>query len=142
LANNDDCNFQTNQAEVEGNISKIWSRSNGDIIFRLAVYDEFTDLLNEKDDIGRDKRKPHFVTVVVPKGRVNERLVNLSKGDHVRVCGHLRDETYFESLRDFLLKAKAEHLLDCLPADVSPLEIRSGRVATQIITSSLVHFTR
>lgn len=141
MANND-TNFQANQAELEGHISKIWSRQNGDVIFRLAVYDEYTELLGEKDRAGRDRRKPHFVTVVVPKGRVNNRPVDLCKGDHVRVVGHLRDETYFETLRDFLLKAKAEHLLASLPPDVSPLEIKSGRVATQIISSSLVHFTR
>ncbi len=141
MANND-TNFQANQAEVEGNISKIWSRQNGDVIFRLAVYDEHTELLGEKDDAGRDRRKPHFVTVVIPRGRVDDRPVNLSKGDHVRVSGHLRDETYFENLRDFLLKAKAEYLLTILPPDVAPMEIKSGRVATQIISSALVHFTR
>lgn len=142
MVSSDDNNFHVNRVEAEGNITKLWSRSNGDILFRLAVYDEHTELLGETDAAGREKRKPHFLTVVVEDGKVGGRAVNLQKGDHVRVSGYLRDEVYFETLREFLLKAKAESVLNLLSQDVSAFNIKSGRVATQVVIDSLVQFTR
>jgi len=129
--------FHVNRVDVEGIVTRVYDRR-GDVLARLAMYDRFSEVLQPAEDGRLPKRKAHYVTVRFPGGKTADgRAVSLSAKDHVRVSGFLRDDSYSESLRQFLLKAKLVERIDHETDD----EVRVGRVATYVIAETLIRFS-
>jgi hypothetical protein len=129
--------FHVNSVEVEGIVTKVWDRES-DVFARLAIYDENAEVLEPAKDGGLPKRRAHYVTLQFVGGKTSDgSAVSLSARDHVRVTGYLRDSAYSESLATFLRKAKKIDRIEDRD-DV----VRVGRVATYVVVSTMIRFSR
>jgi ABC-type branched-subunit amino acid transport system substrate-binding protein len=129
--------FHVNSVDVEGIVTKVWDR-NTDVFARLAIYDEFSEVLEPAEDGGLPKRQAHYVTLQFSDGKTADGApVSISVKDHVRVTGYLRDAPYSESLTTFLRKAKKFKRIEDRDDNV-----RVGRVATYVVVRTLIRFSR
>lgn len=113
--------FDVNQVEFTGVVTKIWSRSNGDVYARIA----FGDLASEEEEDTSPR-----LTLRLPQGQVQREDISLLKGDVLRVSGYLGDTTQWETLRDFLLKAREPDLIEKIP-ELAPA---SGAQVKRVVT--------
>lgn len=120
--------FDGNQVEFTGIVTKIWSRSNGDVFARIAFRDTSTD---EEDDTS-----PRL-TLKLTNGQVGGQDVSLLKGDVLHVTGYLSDTTQWETLRDFLLKAREPDLIEKIPELAAASEAQVKRVITCVTAEAL-----
>lgn len=120
--------FDGNQVEFTGIVTKIWSRSNGDVYARVAFGDPAAD---EEDDTS-----PRL-TLKLTNGQVNGQDVSLLKGDVLHVTGYLSDTTQWETLRDFLLKAREPDLIEKIPELAAASEAQVKRVITCVTAEAL-----
>src|SRR5512133_2071242 len=62
-----------NVVELEGVVANV-SKHEGDLYVRMAIYDQWTPIVDEeKGKNGRPRRRPHYVTVVFPGSMVSGR---------------------------------------------------------------------
>jgi primosomal replication protein N len=125
--------FDANQVELVGLVTKIWARSSGDVFARLSLGEP--PLPEDADPQGRacDPR----MTVLLPGGQVNGRDISLQKGDALLIEGFLSDMTLWESLGDFLLKARQAGLYERIPELAPAMGVQVKRIATCVIPEAL-----
>ncbi|MBI9047105.1 MAG: hypothetical protein JEZ06_21645 [Anaerolineaceae bacterium] len=89
--------FDLNRTGVTGQITKIWSRRDGNVYAGL--------------DLEPGKERGLQATLLLVNGEVNGEMVSLMTGDQVSVSGWVQDVPYEETLQDFLVRAKKPDLL-------------------------------
>ena len=124
--------FDGNQVELTGLVTKIWARSSGDVFARLSIGEATQEEGNSKPGM-LDAR----LTLQLPNGQVNGQDISLLKGDVLHVTGYLRDMTQWETLRDFLLKARQVSLLERVPELSQALDAQVKRMVTCVIPECL-----
>jgi hypothetical protein len=125
--------FDANQVEFSGLVTKIWSRSTGDVFARIMIGDD-----SEKDE---DNPEPGAVdarlTLRLPNGQVNGQDISLLKGDALHVTGYLSDITQWETLRDFLLKIRQLDLIERIPELAPAINAQVKRLLTCVFPDTL-----
>jgi len=131
-----------NEVTIEGVITKTWVKEN-QLFARMAIYDQYTKSDDGRDGKrGRSWRKPHYVSLQFPDGKVDGREVKLNDKDRIRVNGFIRESHYSESLALFLMRNKKIGLLENVPNADDVRNVRSPRVATYVIVNSMLQFTK
>lgn len=124
--------FDGNQVELTGLVTKIWARSTGDVFARLSV----GEISQDEGNYEPTTFDAHL-TLQLPNGQVNGQDISLLKGDLLHVTGYLRDITQWETLRDFLLKARQVSLLERVPELSQALDAQVKRMVTCVIPECL-----
>lgn len=96
--------FDLNHVTTAGTIAKLWGR-NRDVFLRLRV--SLRGDAQETDDA-----YSCYVTVRIPNGTIDGKLITLLPGAAVSVEGYLTHANYDETLRRFLNVAGAEDFLE------------------------------
>ncbi len=119
--------------DLAGHVTKIWSRSTGDVFARIDT--GATDAEKELDTIPNqvDPR----LTLRLPGGQVGGRDVSLLKGDALHITGYLDDLPQWETLRDFLLKAREEELVKRIPELLAASSAQVKRSVTCVVPETL-----
>jgi primosomal replication protein N len=125
--------FDCNQVELVGFVTKIWARSTGDIFTRLTIGEDSGD---EKDQPASDAVDAHL-TLLLQGGQVKGKDISLIKGDVVQVNGYLHDMAQWETLADFLLKARQMSLMERIPELSKAMDACVKRILTCVIPDSL-----
>jgi primosomal replication protein N len=125
--------FDTNQAEICGMVTKIWARSSGDVYVRVMI----SECPPAQDDTLEGRAFDTRLTLLLPKGQVNGQDLSLLRGDLLHVNGYLADITQWETMRDFLLKARQPGLVERVPELAPALGVRLKRVLTCVIPETL-----
>ena len=125
--------FDCNQVELVGFVTKIWARSSGDIFARLAIGEDSGDEKDPPESSAVDAR----LTLLLPGGQVNGKDISLIKGDAIQVSGYLNDIPQWDTLGDFLLKARQLSLIERVPELVAATDARVKRILTCVIPESL-----
>jgi hypothetical protein len=124
--------FDGNQVELTGLVTKIWARSTGDVFARLSIGEA-----SQNEGITEPGTLDARLTLQLPNGQVNGQDISLLKGDILHVSGYLRDITQWETLRDFLLKARQVSLLERIPELSQALDAQVKRMLTCVIPETL-----
>jgi hypothetical protein len=125
--------FDANQVELVGLVTKIWARSTGDVFARVSV----GETLEPEDNHLKDRSFDSRLTLLLPSGQVAGRDISLLKGDVLHIRGYLSDLTLWESLREFLLKARQSGLFERIPELAPAMGVQVKRMATCVIPESL-----
>jgi hypothetical protein len=130
--------FDGNQVEFTGLVTKIWARSNGDafandIFARIAI----GETPDDEDDNPEPRAIDARLTLQLPNGQVKGQDVSLLKGDMLHVSGYLSDITQWETLRDFLLKARQINLVERIPELAPAMDAHVKRMVTCVIPETL-----
>lgn len=125
--------FDGNQIEFTGIVTKIWARSSSDV-FASDIFARIS--IGQTSDEEEDNTNARL-TLRLPNGQVNGQDISLLKGDIVHVMGYLSDLTQWESLRDFLLKAREPDLVEKIPELSMAADAQVRRVATCVMPESL-----
>jgi hypothetical protein len=125
--------FDCNQVELVGLVTKIWARSTGDIFARLTIGEDSVDVKDPPESGAVDAR----LTLLLPGGQVNGQDISLIKGDALHIAGYLNDITQWDSLGDFLLKARQTNLIERVPELLPAMDARVKRLVTCLIPESL-----
>ena len=88
-----------NRTTIQGVVSKVWERG-GNLLARLAIYDEHTLVASPTGNHNRPRRTPHYATILFLDGKVGERPVHLEVKNRLRVIGNLTTRFYRESLKE------------------------------------------
>lgn len=125
--------FDGNHVDFTGLVTKIWARSSGDVFARIAI--------GEGPDDEEDNPEPRAIdarlTLRLPDGQVNGQDISLLKGDMLHVTGYLSDITQWETLRDFLLKARQTGLVERIPELAPAIDAQVKRMVTCVIPETL-----
>ena len=125
--------FDGNLVEFTGLVTKIWARASGDVFARIAI--------GEPPDDEEDNPEPHVIdarlTLRLPNGQINGQDISLLKGDRLHVTGYLSDITQWETLRDFLLKARQAGLVERIPELASVMDAQVKRMVTCVIPEKM-----
>jgi hypothetical protein len=124
--------FDGNQVELTGLVTKIWARSTGDVFARISIGEASPD-----EGISEPGMFDARLTLQLPNGQVNGQDISLLKGDLLHITGDLRDITQWETLRDFLLKARQVSLLERIPELSQALDAQVKRMVTCVIPETL-----
>ena len=131
-----------NEVTIEGLVTKTWVKEKH-LFVRLAIYDQYAMSDNGRSGKrGHSWRKPHYVSLQFPDGKVDGREVKLNDKDRIRVNGYIRESHYSESLALFLMRNKKIGLLNDVPNADDVRNVRSPRVATYVIVDSMLQFTK
>lgn len=137
LADEGEQDMGANSAQVEGVVATTWRRR-GDLYARIAIYDPWTPVMDGVvGKNGHPRRKPHYITVVFPEGRVAGRAVALNEKNRIRVIGEVSMRLYRETLRELLLHAgKISLLVTDIPDGDIVGQIKAVRSATYVVARS------
>jgi len=124
--------FDGNQVELTGLVTKIWARSTGDVFVRLSIGE-----VSQDEGSSEPGTLDARLTLQLPNGQVNGQDISLLKGDVLHVNGYLSDITQWETLRDFLLKARQISLLERIPELSQGLDAQVKRMLTCVIPETL-----
>ena len=125
--------FDVNRVEIYGQVTKIWARSSGDVFVRVMIGEN----LPPEDDSLKGKPLDTRLTLLLPMGQVNGQDLSLLKNDLLHVTGYLGDIIQWETMRDFLLKARQVSLVDRVPELAPALGVRVKRILTCVIPEIL-----
>ena len=125
--------FDGNQVEFTGLVTKIWARSTGDVFARIII-GEVTD---EEEENPEPRMIDARLTLRLPNGQVNGQDISLLKGDVLHVTGYLSDITQWETLRDFLLKARQTSRIERIPELAPAMDSQVKRIVTCVIPETL-----
>jgi hypothetical protein len=128
--------FDVNQVELVGLVTKLWARSTGDVFARISV----GEIPEPGDDHLKDRSFDSRLTLLLPAGLVAGRDISLLKGDVLHIQGYLSDLTLWESLREFLLKARQSGLFERIPELAPAMGVQVKRMTTCVIPESLEVF--
>jgi hypothetical protein len=112
-----------NRVVFEGIVAREWTHTHGennseegreDRYLRLAVYDRHTRVTKEKGNFGRPRRKPHYITILLPGGKAAEREVVVRLKDRLRVTGAVRDRGYRQTLHEVLLRTGDSSVIELM----------------------------
>lgn len=133
---------QSAEVMVQGIAAKVWS-SNRSLKVRLAIYDQYTDILTPGVNGRRPKRKAHYLTVLFPDSKVGGQDVKIRKRNRLRLAGDLQIHFYRQTLREVLLRSGSAALIGELDAVIDPDQIYaiqdsvSMRVDSAIVLASM-----
>lgn len=135
-----------NHVVLEGIVARRWEYAD-DIFMRLAVYDRFTPLERggKTSNRGRPRRKPHYITVRFPEGKVAGRPVTARLKDRLRVTGSIGEQAAKVTLHQALMETGDEAvvaLLGRLPNADKTQEIQVRQESLHVTAGSLVAFSR
>ena len=102
-------NISPASALLQGVVTRSWPLK-GRSAVRLAVYDEHTDIV-EPANGKPERRRPHYVTVLVPPGRTVQR------GERIRASGSISVRLYREPIERALLRNGYADLLQTADRD-------------------------
>jgi len=125
--------FDGNHVELTGLVTKIWARSTGDVFARVAI----GEAPDEEEDTPEPPPIDARLTLRLPDGQVGGQDISLLKGDRVHVTGYLSDTTQWETLRDFLLKARQAGLVERIPELAPAMDAQVKRMVTCVIPETL-----
>ena len=125
--------FDGNQVEFTGLVTKIWARSTGDVFARIII-GEVTD---EEEENPEPRMIDARLTLQLPDGQVKGQDISLLKGDVLHVTGYLSDLTQWETMRDFLLKARQTSLIERIPELAPAMDSQVKRIVTCVIPETL-----
>ena len=129
---------QLNLAMVQGIAVRVW-RGGADMFVRLAMYDEFSPILEQlKDKLPR--RKPHYITLRFIDGKAGDKKVHIKKRQRLRASGHLHIRFYKQSLENVLKRAGREELLETIPTHQAD-EVTALRDSLYVVAESVTLFT-
>ena len=104
-----------NKVNLEGIVAKVWEYPHSEgvhLFIRIACYDKYTPTVSGQEDrFGRPRRKPHYLTVKIPDGKVNGIPIRLEKKLRVRVTGKMADQGGRSTLREQLLDMGSEEII-------------------------------
>lgn len=122
-----------NYVRLDGLVVRTWIYSRN-VYARLAVYDRYEKNLDEMGQDGKlPRRQAHYVTVQFTNGEVQGRKIHLSRGNRLRVSGHLVTRVYIETLRDWLHQAKLAEFIQSFedPDLLNNVRARYGQTVVQ-----------
>jgi len=125
--------FDSNQVDFTGLVTKIWARSTGDVFARITI----GEVSDEEEDNPEPGAIDARLTLQLPNGQVNGQDISLLKGDALHVTGYLSDITQWETLRDFLLKARQIGLVERIPELAPAIDAQVKRMVTCVIPETL-----
>ena len=125
--------FDGNQVDLIGLVTKIWARSTGDVFARLAT----REVSEDEEDNPELRAIDTHLTLQLPNGQVGGQDISLLKGDVLHVAGYLSDITQWETLRDFLLKARELDLVERIPELAAAMDAEVKRILTCVIPETL-----
>ncbi len=125
--------FDGNHVEFTGVVTKIWARSSGDVFARIAI----GEAPDNEEDTPQTNTIDARLTLRLPNGQVNGQDISLLKGDVLHVTGYLSDITQWETLRDFLLKARQAGLVERIPELAPVMDAQVKRMVTCVIPEML-----
>ncbi len=128
-----------NQVMIQGVVARSWN-GGADLFARLAVYDEFTEIISNGSQGKLPKRKPHYITIRIPGGEAGGKKIVLNKRNRVRVSGCLHIHFYRQSLPAILERVGKEELGETLPPNGT--EIYAVRDSLYVIGESVVVFAK
>lgn len=128
-----------NHAVVQGVVAKVWERG-GNLLARLAIYDDHTSLSDQNGNHNRPRRIPHYTTILFPEGKAGSRAIQVGVKTRLRVAGSLLIRPYRESLREVLLRSRNLTLLQNLPNSDRVADISAVREATYVAAQSAIVF--
>jgi hypothetical protein len=103
-----------NRVVLEGVLAQQWTHAE-DVYLRLAVYDQHTPVTGEEGNFGRPRRRPHYITALLPGGKTTGgREVQVHVKDRLRVTGELHDRGYRRTLHELLLATGSSSVTDLL----------------------------
>ncbi|MBN1887889.1 MAG: hypothetical protein JW850_07850 [Thermoflexales bacterium] len=124
-----------NLVEIGGVVTKVWTKRDN-VCARLAVYDQFSEILSPAGKRKLPRRKAHYVTIMLPGGKTSDGLeASIAKNDRLRATGFMCDVPYIETLRQVKVRAG---LADRVADDDG--EIRLRRIASYAVVGTLVQF--
>ncbi len=130
-----------NRVVVEGIVARAWTHSE-DRYLRLAVYDRHTPVTQGRGNYGRPRRKPHYVTILLPAGKTTGgREVAARLKDRLRVTGALRDRGYRQTLHEALLRTGSSavvELMQRLPNAERMQEIAAQQETTHLEAAAVI----
>jgi hypothetical protein len=125
--------FDANQVELVGLVTKIWARSTRDVFARISVGKP----PEAQNDGSPDQTFDSRLTLLLPAGQIAGRDISLLKGDALSIRGYLSDITLWESLREFLLKARQSGLYERIPELAPAMGVQVKRSLTCVIPEAL-----
>ena len=140
----------TNSALLEGVVASVWTYAEHGFI-RLAVYDEYTEILQANGN--RPKRKPHYITVQLTDGKIGSIAIELlgkngkpkpntiRRGDRIAIQGRFSQTAQWDNLRQFIIKSKHAAVLSELPDTDRYNEIRFSSPMTVVEALWFVQYT-
>jgi hypothetical protein len=103
-----------NRVVLEGVLAQQWTHAE-DVYLRLAVYDQHTPVTGEEGNFGRPRRRPHYITALLPGGKTTGgREVQVHAKDRLRVTGELHDRGYRRTFHEMLLATGSSSVTDLL----------------------------
>ena len=88
---------------LEGVVARQWIHGE-DVHLRLAVYDQHTPVTKEKGNFGRPRRRPHYLTILLPGGKTTGgRRVVVHLKDRLCTTGELHVWGYRRTLHEMLV---------------------------------------
>lgn len=124
-----------NVVELEGVVASV-RKHEGDLYVRMAIYDQWTPIVDEeKGKNGRPRRRPHYVTVVFPGSQVSGRTIDLHEKNRLRIVGTVTMRLYSEALKEVLLRTGKVGLLtaDGLQEPDKIAQIKATRSTTYVV---------
>jgi hypothetical protein len=125
--------FDGNHVEFTGLVTKIWARSSGDVFARIVI----GEILQDEEDNPEPRAIDARLTLQLVNGQVNGQDISLLKGDVLRVTGYLSDITQWETLRDFLLKARQTGLMERIPELAPATDAQIKHMVTCVVPEAL-----
>jgi hypothetical protein len=130
-----------NRVVLEGVLAQQWTHAE-DVYLRLAVYDQHTPVTGEEGNFGRPRRRPHYITALLPGGKTTGgREVQVHVKDRLRVTGELHDRGYRRSLHELLLatgSSSVTDLLQRLPNADDLHSISSQQESLHVVASAVI----
>ena len=134
--------LQAADVMVQGIAAKLWNSSRN-LKVRLAIYDQYTDILTPGTNGKRPRRKAHYLTAFFPDSKVGGKDVKIHKRNRIRLAGSLQIHFYRQTLREVLLRSGNATLIGELDAVIDPDQIFaiqdsvSMRVDSAIVLASM-----
>jgi hypothetical protein len=130
-----------NRIVLEGVLAQQWTHAE-DVYLRLAVYDQHTAVTGEAGNFGRPRRRPHYITALLPGGKTTGgREVQVHVKDRLRITGELHDRGYRRSLHELLLATGSSSftdLLQRLPNADNLHTISAQQESLHVVASSVI----
>ncbi len=137
-----------NKVSIEGIVARVWEypyRDGAHLFVRIASYDKHTPITpGQEDRFGRPRRKPHYLTVKFPDGKVNGIPIRLEKKLRIRVTGKMADLDGSSTLREQLLDMGSEEvigLMGRLPNADKLSEIKAQQSSLHVEAEAVVVYS-
>jgi hypothetical protein len=122
-------NTDRNHIEVEGQVIKIWSRLNGDVLVRISMP-------------GREKDSIRHVNLLFEGGKLQGKDVSLMEGDTIEVQGSLSTSSHYETLKEFLARCEHAEIIQTYPELDAIANFKNQRSINCVIPSTIEYMEK